>query len=128
MWLYCKFQHLQFLCFVKYILIFLIYLFQFKISYKFVFNLICRNLILINNVNILSEKATNALLGFLNVASQAFFDNILGLWIRILGTTSECFLHIAITCFLMQISGSFFENHVYNELRIDALKIVLKNV
>ena len=34
---------------------------------------------LINNVNILSEKATNDLLGFLNVASQDFFDNILAL-------------------------------------------------
>ncbi len=28
--------------------------------------------VLINNVNILSEKATNDLLGFPNVASQAF--------------------------------------------------------
>jgi hypothetical protein len=35
--------------------------------------------VLINNVNILSEKATNDLLGFPNVASQAFFDNILAL-------------------------------------------------
>ena len=33
--------------------------------------------VLINNVNILSEKATNDLLGFPNVASQACFDNIL---------------------------------------------------
>jgi hypothetical protein len=32
--------------------------------------------VLINNVNILSEKATNDLLGFPNVASQAFFDSI----------------------------------------------------
>ncbi len=30
----------------------------------------------------LSEKATNDLLGFPNVASQAFFDNILVLWVR----------------------------------------------
>ena len=35
--------------------------------------------VLINNVNILSEKATNDLLGFLNVASQDFLDNILAL-------------------------------------------------
>ena len=35
--------------------------------------------VLINNVYILSEKATNDLLGFPNVASQAFFDNILAL-------------------------------------------------
>ena len=33
----------------------------------------------INNVNILSEKATHYLLGFPNVASQSFFDNILAL-------------------------------------------------
>ncbi len=80
--------------------------------------------VLINNVNILSGKATNDLLGFPNVASQAFFDNILALWIRILGAPSECFLYIVITCFLMQISGSFFENQVYNELRTDTLKFV----
>ncbi len=35
--------------------------------------------VLINNDNILSEKATNDLLGFPNVASQAFFDNTLSL-------------------------------------------------
>ncbi len=35
--------------------------------------------VLINNVNILSKKAANDLIGFLNVASQAFFDNILAL-------------------------------------------------
>jgi len=35
--------------------------------------------VLINNVNILSEKATNDLLGFLNVASQDILDNILAL-------------------------------------------------
>ena len=57
--------------------------------------------VLINNVNILSEKATNYLLGLPNVALQAFFDNILALGIRTLGTPSECFLHIIITCFLM---------------------------
>ena len=28
----------------------------------------------------------------------------------------------------MQISGSFFENHVYTELRTDTLKFVFKNV
>ena len=84
--------------------------------------------VLTNNVNILSEKATNDLLGFPNVASKAFFENILALWIRILGTPSESFLHLVITCFLMQISGSFFENHVYNELRTDTLKFVFKNV
>jgi hypothetical protein len=33
--------------------------------------------VLINNVNMLSEKATNDLLGFPNVASKAFFDSIL---------------------------------------------------
>ena len=33
----------------------------------------------INNVNMLSEKATNDLLGFPNVASQFVFDNILAL-------------------------------------------------
>ena len=52
---------------------------------------------LINNVNILSEKATNDLLGFPNEASQAVFDNILAFGIRTLGTQSECFLHINIT-------------------------------
>jgi hypothetical protein len=36
-------------------------------------------IVLINNVNLLSNKATNVLLGFLNVASQDFFDNILAL-------------------------------------------------
>ena len=35
--------------------------------------------VIINNVNILSEKATNDLLGFTNVASNAFFDSILAL-------------------------------------------------
>ncbi len=35
--------------------------------------------VLINNVNILSEKPTNDLLGFPNVGSQVFFDNILAL-------------------------------------------------
>ena len=44
--------------------------------------------LLINNVNILSEKATNDLLGFPNVASQAFSDSILALGIRTLGTPS----------------------------------------
>ena len=34
---------------------------------------------LINNVNILSEKSINDLLGFPNVESQEFFDNILAL-------------------------------------------------
>ncbi len=33
--------------------------------------------VLIHNINMLSEKATNDLLGFPNVASQAFFDYIL---------------------------------------------------
>ena len=33
--------------------------------------------VLIKNINMLSEKATNDLLGFPNVASQAFFDNML---------------------------------------------------
>jgi hypothetical protein len=43
--------------------------------------------VLSNNVNTLSEKATNDLLGFPNVAWQAFFDhNYLALGIRSLGT------------------------------------------
>ncbi len=62
---------------------------------------------LINNVNILSEKTTNDLLGFPNVASQAFFDSSLALGIRTLGTPSECFFHIIITCLLMQLFGDF---------------------
>ena len=33
--------------------------------------------LLINNVDILSEKATNDLLGLPNVTSEDFFDNIL---------------------------------------------------
>ena len=59
------------------------------------------NVLIINNVNILSEKATNDLLGFPNVASQPFFDSILALGIRTLGTPSECIFAIIITCFLM---------------------------
>jgi hypothetical protein len=59
--------------------------------------------VLINNVNMLSEKATNNLLGFPNVASQAFLDSILALGISTSRTPSECFFHIIITCFLMQI-------------------------
>ena len=35
--------------------------------------------VLINNVNILSEKSTHDLLGFPYVASQDFFDDILAL-------------------------------------------------
>ncbi len=35
--------------------------------------------VLIININILFEKATNDLLGFPNVASQLFFNNILAL-------------------------------------------------
>jgi len=65
--------------------------------------------VVINNVNILSKKATNDLLGFRNVASQAFSDNILALEIRTLGTPSECFFYIIITCFLMQLFGDFFK-------------------
>ena len=64
--------------------------------------------VLINKVNILSEKATNDLLGFPNVASQAFFDSILALGIRTLGTPSESFFHIIIICFLMQLFWIFF--------------------
>jgi len=63
--------------------------------------------VIINNVNILSEKATNNLLGFPNVASHVFFDNILALGIRTLETPSECFFHIIITCFLMQLFWDF---------------------
>ena len=53
--------------------------------------------VLISNVTILYEKATNYLLGLPNVASQAIFESILALGIRTLGTSSECFLHIIIT-------------------------------
>ena len=67
--------------------------------------------VLINDVNTLYEKATNDdLLGFPSVASQVFFDNILALGIRTLGSPSECFLHIIITCFLMQLLGDFKKN------------------
>ena len=38
--------------------------------------------VLIDKTNILSEKATNVLLDFPNVASQDVVDNILVLWIR----------------------------------------------
>ena len=37
--------------------------------------------VLIKSVNVLSEKATNDILGFPNVASQAYFDSILALGI-----------------------------------------------
>ena len=37
------------------------------------------SIVLINNINILYEKATNGILGFPNVASQDFLDNILAL-------------------------------------------------
>ncbi len=36
-------------------------------------------IVLINNVNLLSGKATNVILGFPNVASQDVFHNILAL-------------------------------------------------
>ena len=36
-------------------------------------------IVLINNVNILSEKATNDRFGFPNAISKDFFDNILAL-------------------------------------------------
>ena len=71
--------------------------------------------VLINNVNILSEKATNDLLGFPNEASQAFFDSILALGIRTLGTPSECFFHIIITYFIMQLFGTFKKHYVLNK-------------
>ena len=61
--------------------------------------------VLINNVNILFEKATNDLLGFPNVASQAFFDSILALGIRTLGTPFECFLYL-------------FSNAIFRELSL----------
>ena len=64
--------------------------------------------VLINNINILSNKATNNLLGFPNVASQTFFDSILALGIRTLVTPSKCFFHIIITCFLITFWGFFF--------------------
>jgi hypothetical protein len=63
--------------------------------------------VLISNINILSEKATNDLLGFPNVASQAFFDSILGLRIRTLGIPSKCFFRIIFTCCIMQLFGTF---------------------
>ena len=47
--------------------------------------------VLINNVHILSETSTNDLLGFPNVASQAFVDNILAMEIRTLRTPFDCF-------------------------------------
>ncbi len=65
--------------------------------------------VLINKVNKLSEKPTNDLLGFPNVASQAFSDSILGLGIRTLGTPSECFFYIIITCFIMQLFWDFLK-------------------
>ena len=40
--------------------------------------------VLINKINILSEKATNDLLGLPNVASQPLFDIIIALGIRTL--------------------------------------------
>ena len=64
--------------------------------------------VLINNVNISSEKATDDLLRFPNVASQACFDSILVLEIKTLGTPSGYFLHIIITYFLMQFFEFFF--------------------
>ena len=73
--------------------------------------------VLINNVNILSEKATNDILGFPNVSSQAFFDNILALEIRTLGTPSECFFLITITCFLMQLFGDFLKTSCIKQVR-----------
>ncbi len=45
--------------------------------------------VFINNVNILSEKATNDLLGFPNVTSQVVFDSILALCMRAFGTLWE---------------------------------------
>ena len=71
--------------------------------------------VLIHNINMLSEKATNDLLGFPNVASQAFFDSILALGIKTLGTPFECFFHIIITCFIMQLFGTFKKHHVLNK-------------
>ncbi len=65
--------------------------------------------VLINNVDILSGKATNDLLGFPNVASQAYFDIILALGIRTLGTPSGCLFHIIITCFIMQLFWDFLK-------------------
>jgi hypothetical protein len=65
-----------------------------------------------NNVNILSEKATNDLLGFSNVVSQAFFVSILALGIRTLGTTSKSFFHINILLlvFKLNILGTLQNN------------------
>ncbi len=82
--------------------------------------------VLINNVNILSEKATNDLLGFPNVASQAFFDNVLALRIRILGTPSECFLHIITNYFLMEYF-EVFQIIMYKTIKeLDTLKFIFK--
>jgi len=83
--------------------------------------------VLINNVNILSEKATSDLLGLPNVASHAVFDNILALGIRTLGTPSKCFLHIISTCFLMQFFGSYLSKIMYKTSKeLDTIKFVFK--
>ena len=83
--------------------------------------------VLINNVNILSDKVTNDLLGLPNVASQAILDSILALGIRTLGTPSECFLHNIITCFLMQILGDLYKKIMYKTSKeLDIVKFAFK--
>ena len=81
--------------------------------------------VLISNVNILSEKATNDLLGLPYEASQAFFDSIIALGIRALANPSEFFLHIIITCFIMQIFGSYLKTFMYKTSKeLDTVKFV----
>jgi hypothetical protein len=84
--------------------------------------------VLINDANILSKKYTSDLLGFPNVASIASFDSILALGIRTLGTPNECFFHIIITCFLMQLLGNFFKKKMYNKTskEMDIVKFEFK--
>ena len=59
--------------------------------------------VLIDNNNMLYEKATTDLLGFPNVASQTFFDSILAFKIKTLGTPFECFFHIIIRRHLLYL-------------------------
>ena len=114
MWLYCKFQK-NAICDSGFI--FLIYIFQFEISCKFVWKFDLHKMYIeewvlmiwrkhlnevlnvpINNVNILSEKGTNELLGFPNVASQAFFKIISALEIRMLGTSYKYYNNSILLC------------------------------
>ncbi len=85
--------------------------------------------VLIINARILSEKATNDLLGFPNVASQAFFDSILALGIRKLKTPSECFFPTINICFIMQFFGAFKKTYMYKTSKeLETEKIVFKEI